>query len=106
MRPNPALLKRAPTTDSVQITCVTKRNGPNPHERIGHIGGITADHNRWKLDEDAAIAGIRSGKWKFYVNVAGEGVWVVIATHLGHEYLKTVADDIEPTNLLCLPECP
>ena len=92
--------------ESIQITCVTKRPGKAPHECIAHIGGISADHNRWKLDEDAAIAGIKRGRWQFYVSVDGKGVWVVIATHLGREYLKTAIDDIQPTNLLSLPECP
>ena len=91
--------------ESIQITCITKRHGTAPHERIAHIGGMSADHNRWKLDEDAAIAGIKRGKWKFYVSVNGKAVWVVIGTHLGREYLKTAIDAIEPINLLSLPEC-
>jgi hypothetical protein len=31
---------------------------------------------------------------------------VIIATHLGHKYLKTTADGVHPDNLLALPECP
>lgn len=91
---------------NVQIKCINKSNRQDPHDRIHSIGGTNPDGTRWKLTEDQAIAGIESGKWRFYVSVNGKSVWVVIASRLGRKYLKTEADGEHPNNLLSLPECP
>lgn len=91
---------------AIRVECVNKTDRTNPHERIQNIGGKNADGTRWKLSEDDAIAGIESGKWDFYVSVGGNAVSVIVATRLGHKYLKTVADGDHPNNLLSLPECP
>ena len=94
-------------TDSVQIQCINKTNRQNPHERIQNVGGVNTDGTRWKLSEQAAIAGIKEGKWRFWTSGGGKSVWVVIAkTAQGHEYLKTEPDGVVPDNLLALPECP
>ena len=92
----------------VRIDCVNKSDRYNPHERIRNIGGVNPDRTRWKLSEDEAIQGIRSGKWEFYVErPAGHRVNVVIARGpSGHDYLKTESDGEQPNNLLALPECP
>lgn len=90
----------------VEISCVNKTDHSNPHERISHVGGRNPDGSRWKLTETAAIEGIESGRWSFYVRgPAGRTVAVVVATRLGRKYLKTVADGERPDNLLALPEC-
>ena len=89
-----------------QISCINKRQHDNPHERIQAIGGLNPDRSRWKLSENEAIQSIKAGKYAFYVIANGREVEVVIATHLGREYLKTTADGYEPNNLLSLPECP
>lgn len=91
---------------NVQIRCINRRNRTDPHERISHVGGVNENGTRWRLTEDAAIAGIKDGRWRFYTSVNGKSVWVVIATHSGREYLKTEADGLHPNNLLSLPDCP
>ena len=92
--------------DNVEIKCIRKTNRTDPHERIHGVGGVNPNGARWYLTLDGAIAGIEAGKWKFWTAGGGKSVWVVIATHNGHKYLKTEADGIQPNNLLSLPECP
>lgn len=91
---------------NVQVKCIKKSDRYNPHERIRGIGGVNPDGARWYLPEDDAIAGIESGKWRFWTTANGKSVWVIVALHLGRKYLKTEADGLEPNNLLALPECP
>jgi hypothetical protein len=88
-----------------QVSCINKHSHGDPHERIKNIGGVTGGE-RWKVSEDEAISGIESGKWAFFVNVGGKQVDVVVASHKGRKYLKTVPDNYAPNNLLSLPECP
>lgn len=95
-------------TITAQVRCIVKRDRTNAHERIKEIGGVNPDRTAWKLTETTAIAGIKSGKYRFFVErPAGHRVDVIVAkTATGHEYLKTVADGQQPNNLLALPECP
>jgi Protein of unknown function (DUF3892) len=91
---------------SIRIDCVNKTDRTDAHERIRNVGGPKSDGNRWRLSEDAAIEGIETGKWTLHVErPTGHVVAVVIATRLGHKYLKTEADGEQPDNLLALPEC-
>ena len=89
----------------VQIQCINKSDRQNPHERITHVGGIR-DGVRWRLLEDEAIYAIKSEQVQFFVSQAGFTANVIVATHLGRDYLKTEADGVTPDNLLSLPECP
>jgi hypothetical protein len=91
---------------NVEIKCINKTNRSDPHERIKSIGGINPNGENWRLSISEAIEGIESDKWKFYTVGGGKSVWVVIATHNGHKYLKTESDGVHPNNLLSLPECP
>lgn len=93
-----------------EITCVNKRDRPNPHERIKHVGGSTGAERgggAWKITQEAAIKGIESGNWSFYVRRGGQTVDVIVAvSQHGNKYIKTTADGEQPNNLLSLPECP
>jgi len=87
---------------SLQVTCIRKRGGHyNPRERIQGIGG-----SDWYQTEDSAIADIENSANSYYVSAGGRTVDVIVAVHNGRKYLKTVADDYSPDNLLALPECP
>ena len=89
-----------------QIQCINKSDRLNPHERIIFVGGVHGGQ-RWKISQSDAIANIEQGKWRFFVNVGGRGVWVIVAvSRYGNKYLKTESDGEQPNNLLSLPECP
>lgn len=85
-----------------QVLCVNIVNG-----RIAEIGGANDDKNRWRITVEAAIQGIREGKWNFYTHVNGVSAWVHIAKNAaGTEYLTTSPDGKQPNNLLNLGSCP
>ena len=93
-------------TLDVRVKCINRTDRTNPHERIENIGGLNPDGKRWRLTEDEAIAGMKSGKWTFHTLVNGRRATVRIGRHSGREYLTTEPDGQQPNNLLSLPECP
>jgi len=91
----------------MEIQCIQRSGRADPYERILAIGGVARDGTPWKMPEDVAIDGMKTGKYRFFVNLGGRTVDVLIAkSPHGHEYLKTHADGGEPTTLLGLPDCP
>ena len=86
---------------SKQVKCINKTDRTSRHERISHIGG---DWGR--ITETEAIRQIKLDTYAYHVKVGGFDVRVIIATHLGREYLKTQSDTTLIDNLLSLPECP
>lgn len=91
---------------NVQITCITKTDRNNPHERIARVGGVNPDGQRWSLSLDEAIRADERGDYKFYASVNGVSVWVdVVVSAAGNKYLKTRGDGQHENNLLSLPEC-
>jgi len=93
---------------SIEIRCINKSDRSSAYERIKSVGGVNPNGTRWKLSQEAAISGIESGKWSFFVKGYNNSkVDVIVATSTrGNKYLKTVADGEQPNNLLSLPECP
>lgn len=93
-------------TNLVQIKFV-KCDPGKPRCRVRYVGGMNPDGTHWKLSEEAAIAGMREGKWRFWTAAERKSVWVVTAKSTsGREYLKAEPDWVQPATLLALPECP
>jgi aspartate/methionine/tyrosine aminotransferase len=93
-------------TTRVRISCINKHEHYNPHERIINIGGVNPDGNRRKMAQQKAIEAIKKGEYAFYVKVGNYETNVIISTHNGHEYIKTLPDTTGKDNLWNLPECP
>lgn len=89
-----------------EIDCIEKTDRYDPAEAIAFIGGRNANGTRWRISQKDAVEGIESGRWSFYVYSGGRNVNVVVAvSRYGNKYIKTVADDYAPNNLLSLQSC-
>lgn len=89
-----------------EVKCINKTDRYDAHERISHIGGINPSGTNWKLTQKEAIDNIESGKYSFFVNVAGKPVDVIVSvSRYGNKYIKTESDGEQPNNLLSLIEC-
>jgi len=92
--------EEANMTIRLEITCIVKADRKNPHERIQSVGGggflyALAD----------SIRRIENGTNTFWTRGGGKTADVIVATHNGHKYLRTVNDGVQPDNLLVLPAC-
>jgi hypothetical protein len=91
------------------VVCINKHPyHSDPHSRIQQIGtnetrGASSPSKKWTVSE--VIAAIRRGDVFYSTDSRGDTVKVVIANHLGREYVKTENDGIQPDNLLAKPEC-
>lgn len=82
-----------------EVTRIDKTDRHNPHERIHRIGGTN-----WELSQEAAISGILTKKWEFFVSRYGKPVDVIVEYKNNHPYLTTQPDGITQNNLLSLPQ--
>jgi hypothetical protein len=87
-----------------QVSCVKKKHGFAPHEKITHIGGMFFGM-RWTLSQEEAIMSIELGIRKFYMMKHGQVFNIVICYSDGNKYLKAEPDGQEPEILLSLNEC-
>ena len=91
---------------NLQVECVRKDAGTEPHPRILGIGGRYASGSPWYLSEAEAIERIQKDKWKFYMSVRGKLAKVKVARRAGGTYLRTDPDTTPAANLENLPACP
>lgn len=92
-----------------QITCTHRDPRLDPYARITHVGSNVGGPGGgpWRMTAEEAIRAIEDGRLGFFVKQGGRQVDVIVATsRSGSKYLRTVADDDEPNNLLSLPKCP
>jgi hypothetical protein len=91
------------------VVCINKHpTHTDPHTRIQAVGTnesrtATSYSKKWSVNE--VIAAIRLGHVFYSTDKRGDLVKVIIASHLGREYIKTEPDGIQPDNLLAKPEC-
>ncbi len=89
----------------LEIKCVKRTHSYNAYARISAIGGLNEDGSPWSLSSHDAIAGIRSGTWRFWTADGRKKTWLSVALSSGgQEYLKSEPDQVQPTTLLSLPE--
>jgi hypothetical protein len=87
---------------SWQITCISRSSVPDPYERIEMVGG--PDGEGWTLRVDEIVEQIGKGA-RFWVEVDGQQVDVIITRRSGRTYIKARCDRDIPDSLLSLPEC-
>ena len=85
-------------TENHMVRCSAKDG-----DRVTGIGGTNSDGSAWRMSERDAVAGIQSGKLRFYVNSDTGGIWLLVEQKQGREVLSVTGD---PSLLLRLPDCP
>lgn len=89
----------------LKVTCITKREHYNPHERITSLGGIDSEGASWYKSQEIVINEIRNDINSFYTIVNGVEAKVEAVPREGRYYLRTDKDDFKTNNLLSLPDC-
>jgi hypothetical protein len=84
------------------VSSVNRAYSTDPHERVEAIGGVNADHTRWQLTQNAAIAAIEAGTDEFFVKTPDLTVRLIVVTHQGQKYLKSEREKTHPDDLLNL----
>lgn len=84
------------------VSIVSRAYSSDPLERIDSIGGVNADHTRWKLSQAAAIAVIEAGTDEFFIRVGDETVKLVVLTRGNEKYLQSEREATHPDDLLNL----
>jgi len=74
-------------------------------EGIAFIGGTNSDGTHWRMSMQDAVAGMKSGKYKFYISGEGQGHWLTTVQEQGRDVLG-LADEADPHLLRSLPDCP
>ena len=92
----------------LRIRCIVKTERTGAHERIDAICGLRPDGSHWTLTHEEAVSQVENGICAFYIEGPGDQRYdVIVAMDIhAHRYLKTVADVIQPDQLLFLPACP
>jgi hypothetical protein len=91
----------------LEIQCIRKTSRFEVHDRIHSVGGTDPSAGAWRISQRDAVTAIEDGTHSFYVMHGIQAVDVVVGiSRWGFRYLKTVADDLQPDNLLELPKCP
>lgn len=92
-------------TENHMVRCSTKAQ-----DRVTHIGGTNSNGSAWKMSEQDAVAGIKGGKLKFYVNIQrgddSKGIWLGVEQKQGRDVLTPTGEGADPSLLLSLPDCP
>lgn len=83
-----------------QITCINKTPRYDAHDRIRTVGGSWGRESQPQVIRD-----IENRTHSYFVSVNGYTVNVIVATNNGNKYIKTERDNVQPDNLLSLPEC-
>ena len=84
------------------ISSVDRAYSRDPLERVASIGGVNADHTRWRLSQPAAIALIEQGTDEFFFRLGDQIVRVVVLTSDGEKYLQSEREKTHPDDMLNL----
>jgi hypothetical protein len=90
----------------LQVKWMDVTDQPEPHLRIGHIGGASRQW-RWKHTQAQAVEFIASGQFTYYVEKDARSLRLDVArTNDGRQYLALQPDAGLSLSLIGLPACP